>query len=79
LTFPFEAEVTEWQERGPLRAGDRVKVTGIRDIEDLYGVLVDVRVSHRKFVFPLCDLKAMDKKSSNYQLTDDYAVWFANR
>lgn len=79
LTFPFEAEVSEFQERGPLRTGDRVKVTGIRDIEDLYGVLVDVRMGHRKFVFPLCDLKAVDEKSINYQLTDDYAVWFANR
>ena len=79
LAFPFEAEVSEFQERGPLRVGDRVKVTGIRDIEDLYGILVDVRMGHRKFVFPLCDLKAVDQKSSNYELTDDYAVWFANR
>lgn len=25
LSFPFEAEVSEWQDRGPLRTGDRVK------------------------------------------------------
>ncbi len=78
MVFPFEAKVTEWQERGPLQAGDLVKVIGIRDIEYLYGILVDLRVGHRKYVFPLCDLKAGDKNSLNYQLTDDYAVWFAN-
>jgi len=79
LSFPFEAKVTEWQERSPLQSGDQVKVTGIRDTNDMYGVLVDVRVGHRKFVFPLCDLKAVDESSPNYELTDDYAVLFANR
>ena len=79
LVFPFEAKVTEWQERGPVQAGNLGKVVGIRDIEDLYGILVDLRVGHRKYVYPLCDLKAVDENSRNYQLTDDYAVWFANR
>jgi hypothetical protein len=31
LRFPFEAVVAEYQERGPLRAGDKVIVTGIAD------------------------------------------------
>jgi Calcium binding len=79
LRFPIDAQVSEVQERGPLQAGDLVKVTGIQDVEDLYGILVDVRAGHRKFVFPLCDLEAMDESSSNYELMDDYAVWFANR
>jgi len=38
-----------------------------------------LRVGHRKYVFPLCDLKAVDENSPNFQLTDDYAIWFANR
>jgi hypothetical protein len=79
LVFPFLAEVSEWQERGPLQAGDKVKVIKILDIEYLYGILVDIRIGRRKYVFPLCDLEAVDKESLNYQLTDDYAVWFANR
>jgi len=33
----------------------------------------------KEYVFPLCDLKAGNQKSANYVLTDDYAVWFANR
>lgn len=80
LTFPFEAEVTEFQERGPLRGGDKVIVAGISDVtDDLYGIIVDLKVGRRKYAFPLCDLEATDKKSANYQLVNDYATWFANR
>jgi hypothetical protein len=44
------------------------------------GLMVKViRISDRKqFVLPLADLKATDKKSPNYRLIDDYAVWFVN-
>jgi hypothetical protein len=49
-------------------------------IEDMEGLMVKVkRISDRKqFVLPLADMKATDKKSPNYQLLDDYAVWFVN-
>jgi hypothetical protein len=79
LRFPFEAEVTEWQERGPLRPGDRLKVKGISGVDDLYGIIVEVRRGRERFDFPLCDLEVTDKKSANYQPVKDYAVWFANR
>ena len=79
LRFPIDAQVSEVQERGPLQAGDLVKVTGIRGVEDMYGILVDVRIGHRKFVFPLCDLEVVDESSPDYELMDDYAVWFSNR
>ncbi|MDE3088909.1 MAG: hypothetical protein KGJ80_05950 [Chloroflexota bacterium] len=80
LRYPFEAVIAEFQERGPLRDGDKVVVTGNADATDeMYGIIVDVRVGKRKYAFPLCDLEVMDKKSSNYQLVKDYAIWFANR
>jgi hypothetical protein len=79
LVFPFEAEIAEYQGRGPLQAGDRVKVTGIALVDDLYGVIVDLRRGRRKYAFPLCDLEITDKRSPNYQIVNDYAVWFANR
>ena len=80
LRFPFEAAVAEFQERGPLRDGDKIVVTGNADATDeMYGIIVDVRVGKRKYAFPLCDLEVTDKKSPNYQLVKDYAVWFANR
>ncbi len=79
LKFPFEAEVSEPQERGPLRTGDSVTVLGLEGNEDLYGVLASLRHKRKKYVFPLCDLEVADKRSSNYQSVKDYAVWFANR
>lgn len=79
LTFPFRAEVSEWQERGPLRGGDRVKVLSLQAWDDLYGILVTIRQERGNFVCPLCDLEVLDKSSANYQPVKDYAVWFANR
>ncbi len=78
LSFPFEAVVAEFQERGPLRTGERVTVTDIADVDDLYGILVNVQARRENLAFPLCDLEA-NKKSRNYQPVKDYAVWFANR
>ena len=79
LKFPFEAKVSEWQDRGPLRTGDKVTVIGLEGFEDLYGILVALRRRRDRFVFPLCDLEALDQSSPNYQPLRDYAVWFANR
>jgi len=79
LKLPFDAAVSESQERGPLRFGDQVKVVDFEGVEDLYGVLVNIKAGCNAYVFPLCDLKAVNEKSANYTLTDDYAVWFANR
>jgi hypothetical protein len=79
LSFPFEAEVDEYQERGPLQASDRLKVTGIGLVDDLYGIIVDLRRGRRKYAFPLCDLRVIDELSPNYQIVDDYRTWFANR
>ena len=79
LRLPFEAVVSEFQERGPLQAGNLVKVIDFEGVEDLYGVLVNIKARGNAYVFPLCDLKAVNEKSANFTLTDDYAVWFANR
>ena len=53
----------------------------VDDIDDEYdGIFVHVqRISdERKFVLTLSDLKSTDRKSKNYQLLDDYSVWFVN-
>ena len=79
LKLPFDAVVSEFQERGPQRVGDLAKVIDIEGVEDRYGVLVNIKAKGNAYVFPLCDLKASNEKSANFTLTDDYAVWFANR
>ncbi len=78
LPFPFEAEVSEHQDRGPLRRGDRVSVKSITLVDDLYGIIVAVKRGRERYDFPLCDLEVTDQRSANYQLVKDYAVWFAN-
>ena len=79
LRFPFDAEVAEYQERGPLQSGDRVSVRRIFDVDDHYSIIVLLERHRRQYHFPLCDLEAVDEGLPNYELVMDYAVWFANR
>ena len=79
LTSPFDAEVAEFQERGPLKSGDAVRVKEITLIDDNYGVIVELGLDRKGYAFPLCDLEVIDKTSPNYQAVKDYRVWFANR
>jgi hypothetical protein len=49
--------------------------------DDMYGLLGKLRLmsnEKKKVVIPLCDLKAMDNRSIDYQLIQDYATWFVN-
>lgn len=78
LRLPFEAMVSEYQERGRLRQGDRVRVFGISDLDDLYGVIVSGKRDRESIDFPLCDLDVVGD-GVNEQIVSDYAVWFANR
>jgi hypothetical protein len=50
------------------------------DLDENNGVLVEVeRLSDKnKFILPLADLESTDEESKNYQLLDDYSVWFVN-
>lgn len=80
LTFPFKAVVDESQGgRSPVEAGDRVTVLALADVDDLYGVIVRVKRKFSTFSLPLCDLKALDEASPNYEPVYLHALWFANR
>ena len=50
------------------------------EVDEWVGILVNVkRVSDKKkFTLPLAELEAADGRSKNYQLLDDYSVWFVN-
>jgi hypothetical protein len=50
------------------------------DYDEDYGLAVNVRrLSDKKtFTLTLSDLKATDEKSKNYELLDDFSVWFVN-
>jgi len=46
--------------------------------EKRLGIMVSVRRGRQKFYLPLQDLKAIDKKSLNYKLIDEYCTWIVN-
>ena len=50
------ADISGWQKRCPVRAGDKVKNYGLSDhIGNPHGMMVDVRHEKRRLmVFPLC-------------------------
>jgi hypothetical protein len=79
LTFPFEAEIAEFQEYGRLRQGDKVHVVGIVEVGDHYGPIAEIRHARRRYDLPLADLEACDSGSPNYQPLRAYRFWFANR
>ncbi len=79
LIFPFDAEVSGFQDRGPLQSGDMVSVKKISIIDDLYGIVVELRRGREKYDHPLSDLEVINRESPNYQPIKDYCVWFANR
>lgn len=60
---------------------DQYKLKRLGDIiDDLRGILVEVRrISDKKvFVLPLWDLKTVDRKNKNHQLISDYSYWMSN-
>ena len=78
LVFPFDAVVSEYQESGYLQAGDKISVRRLREVHELYGLLVELRRGRERYDFPLCDLEVAHNPSSNYQPVKDYGIWFAN-
>jgi len=80
LKFPFDTEVTEYQERGIVQSGDSIKLEKIEAYEGgLHGLLVKGKYKEQTIIFQLCDLAATDTESDNYSLLHDYCIWFANR
>ena len=77
LNFPFEVEVVE-SERGSLKIGTKIKMLGVDDYHDLYGVFGIGKYEMGAVTFPICNVEATDKDSENYELLSDYVVWFAN-
>ncbi|MDX1664135.1 MAG: calcium-binding protein [Candidatus Promineifilaceae bacterium] len=76
LDFPFAATVAAFQPQGPLNEGDDVQVERIVLVDDEHGVLVGVDSAGRSYDFPLNDLEVVDESDPNYQIVDDYSVWY---
>ena len=79
MKFPFESVVEEYQGKLPIRQGDKLRIFGIKLVDDLYGVIVSCKSEHSRFDIPLADIAAVDENSDNAHHIHDYRVWFANR
>ena len=68
------------KERGSYKESYELKTLDNAKIEEDWDILVPVvRVSDkRRFTIPLSELQAADENSENYQLLNDYTVWYVN-
>jgi hypothetical protein len=65
-----------YKENYELKTLDKAEIGGAWDWDILASV---VRVSDKKrFTIPLSELQAVDESSENYQLLNDYTVWYVN-
>ena len=78
--FGSKKEYEELKKTQPSYTDKFSLISFIGDVDEWYGLLVRVQCisDKKKFVLPLADLKSTDRKSKNYQLLDDYSVWFVN-
>jgi len=79
LTFPFVAEVEGMTRSRQVREGARVKVRGLDDIDDQYGIIAKVQLGRRILHHPLSDLEVVKTSSPNHDPLQTYALWFTHR
>lgn len=78
LIFPFEATIQE-SENHELQWKDIVKVKKIEDFIEPYGILVEIKKGRRKFIFPLCNLEIIEKRSKNHFITQAFLEWWTEK
>ncbi len=76
LIFPFEAKIQE-SENFELQWKDIVKVKKIDNFIEPYGILFEIRKGRRKYIFPACGLKIIEKKSNNRFVMDAFLEWWS--
>ena len=79
LSFPFDGKISQYQNKGPLQQGDKIRIHGILGYEAGYGIIVKLRFGRKGYDFPLCDIETLDKTSENEKIIDTYSEWFVNR
>lgn len=88
LKFPFlvrriedddDAYFTDIADHQPFRLGHEMKVIGIDQEDDLYGIILKVKEGRKVGYVPLCDVEVLDREDPNFWPVREYVVWFANR
>jgi hypothetical protein len=73
--FPFEAGVNLYSYSSVLEDGEIVKVIGIEDIVDMYGLLMKVIKDRSIFTVPIVELEIIDTESRNFEIIEAYLEW----
>lgn len=79
LSFPVNALVSDSSDDWIIKSGKNVLIKSLPHIVDMYGIIASIKLNGKKYEFPLCDLEVNDKTKKDFQLIDDYKIWFANR
>jgi len=79
LSFPFDGKIAQYQNKGPLQQGDKIRIHGLLGYEDGYGVIVKLRFGRKAYHFPLSDIETVGKTSENEKIIETYREWFVNR
>lgn len=79
LSFPIPAIVDESEDNWLIKSGDKLLIKSLSNIVDMYGIIAKVKLERKTYEYPLCDLEVIDVESKDYQLINDYRIWFANR
>ena len=78
LKFPFQAEVNLISYSSAVSDGDIVKVIGLDNMIDMYGVIMKVKKGRKTLYMPLEELELLDKKTKNYKIINAFLDWYSN-
>ena len=76
MTCPFEACIERNSIGNPALKGDFVTVIALTQFDALTGVLVQSKFKNQLVQMPLANLIVLNENSVNYNLIDDYKLWF---
>jgi len=79
LTFPINAIITESEDNWLIKEDDKVIIKSLPEIVDMYGIIASISIGGEKYEFPLCNLEVIDKTKPDFQLIEDYNIWFSNK
>lgn len=79
LKFPFDTIVEFSEDNWKVKQGDKFTIKKISSVVDLYGIIAKGKINNETIEFPICDVEVIDSKSKNFEIINDYRVWFTNR
>lgn len=79
LKFPFEAKLTPNGNTWKHKQNKELIISKISSVDDKYGVIVGGKINNHEMDFPVSDIELLDSKSTNFEIIQDYNLWFSNR